>query len=242
ALARDFANRIARHTRDGWFSYDDPLRGAIGLCVDLRFLGLFETVAQFGLLGAANAGFDLSIAGAWHWVAHAVALHELRTLFPLVTASGDAGNTGEAAFIGAHADIGGGLILDERLQPIPDGDLSDVALNWMRWQALAAQVPLADLAPDDRTVTHPLLHDERNPVWRSLGSGDRMLQDATAPHTGLQGADPHLGEALRQRVEAFIRRADAAGVIAGTVDMQGYGAWLETERGLPGLDAAARQP
>ncbi|CAM3637477.1 DUF6531 domain-containing protein [Castellaniella denitrificans] len=246
ALARDFANRIARHTRDGWFSYDDPLRGTIGLCVDLRFLGLFDTVAQFGLLGAANAGFDLGIAGAWHWVAHAVALHELRALFPLVSAAGDAGNTVEAPFIGAHADIGGGLLLDERLRPIPDGDLSDVALNWMRWQALAALVPLAELAPDDRTVSSPLLHDERGPALRGLPPGDRTLQDAATRPIGPQGADPRLGDAQRRIVEAFIRRADvpdgSPGSVAGTVDMAAYGAWLEAERGLPGMAAAARRP
>jgi RHS repeat-associated protein len=245
ALARDFANRIARHTRDGWFSYDDPLRGTIGLCVDLRFLGLFDTVAQFGLLGAANAGFDLGIAGAWHWVAHAVALHELRALFPLVSAAGDAGNTVEAPFIGAHADIGGGLLLDERLRTIPDGDLSDVALNWMRWQALAALVPLAELAPDDRTVARPLLHDERDPALRLL-AGDRALQDAATRTIGPQGADARLGDAQRRIVEAFIRRADGAdggpGSVAGVVDMAAYGAWLEAERGLPGMAAPARRP
>ncbi|MHA3904518.1 phospholipase effector Tle1 domain-containing protein [Castellaniella sp. WN] len=245
ALARDFANRIARHTRDGWFSYDDPLRGTIGLCVDLRFLGLFDTVAQFGLLGAANAGFDLGIAGAWHWVAHAVALHELRTLFPLVSAAGDADNTVEAPFIGAHADIGGGLLLDERLRPIPDGDLSDVALNWMRWQALAALVPLSELAPDDRAVARPLLHDERGPALRLL-AGDRALQDAAARTIGPQGADARLGDAQRRIVEAFIRRTDGAdggsGSVAGSVDMAAYGAWLETERGLPGMAAPAQRP
>lgn len=236
ALARDFANRIARHTRNGWFSYDDPLRGTIGLCVNLRFLGLFDTVAQFGLLGAANAGFDLGIGGAWHWVAHAVALHELRALFPLVSAAGNTGNTVEAPFIGAHADIGGGLLLDEQMQPIADGDLSDVALNWMRWQALAALVPLAELAPEDRTVTHPLLHDERSPALRLL-KGDRPLQDAATQTIGPQGADPRLGDAQRRIVEAFIRRADGAdgnpGSVAGTVNMTAYGAWLEAELGLP---------
>jgi len=246
ALARDFANRVARHTRDGWFSYDDPLRGSIGLCVDLRFLGLFDTVAQFGLLGAANAGFDLGIAGAWHWVAHAVALHELRTLFPLVSAAGDTGNTVEAPFIGAHADIGGGLLLDERMQPIPDGDLSDVALNWMRWQALAALVPLAELAPADRTVSRPLLHDERTPALRGLPPGDRALQDATARTIGLQGADARLGDEQRRIVEAFIRRADGTGgdpaSVAGHVDMATYGAWLETALGLPGMAPPARRP
>jgi len=246
ALARDFANRIARHTRNGWFSYDDPLRGAIGLCVDLRFLGLFDTVAQFGLLGAANAGFDLGIAGAWHWVAHAVALHELRVLFPLVSAAGDTLNTVETPFIGAHADIGGGLLLDDQLRPVPDGDLSDVALNWMRWQAQAALVPLAEPAADDRTVTNPLLHDERSRTLRHLPPGDRMLQDAPLRTLGPQGGGPRLGDAQRRIMEAFIRRADSAAggpdAVAGTVDMAAYGAWLETTYGLPGMAGPARQP
>ena len=202
-------------------------------------------MAQFGLLGAANAGFDLSIAGAWHWVAHAVALHELRALFPLVSAAGDAGNTVEAPFIGAHADIGGGLLLDERQRPRPDGDLSDVALNWMRWQALAALVPLAELPADDRTVASPLLHDERGPALRLL-AGDRALQDAAARTIGPQGADARLGDTQRRIVEASIRRADTVdgdrGSVAGRVDMAAYGAWLEAELGLPGMAAPARQP
>lgn len=246
ALAREFANRIARQTRNGWFSYDDPLRGTIALCVDLRFLGLFDTVAQFGLLGAANAGFDLSVSGAWSWVAHAVALHELRSLFPLISAAdGQSGNTVEAPFIGAHADIGGGLLLDEDGQPAADGDLSDVALNWMRWQALAALVPLQPLADDDRQVSRPWLHDERIPAQRLL-PGDRDLQDAGTRRLSPQGADARLGAAQRALFETFIRRVSGwelqSGSVVGTVDMQGYGAWLEAQLGLPGMTAAPRQP
>lgn len=246
ALARDFANRIARQTRNGWFSYDDPLRGTIGLCVDLRFLGLFDTVAQFGLLGAANAGFDLGIGGAWSWVAHAVALHELRSLFPLVSAGSEgSANTVEAPFIGAHADIGGGLLLDEQGRPVDDGDLSDVALNWMRWQALAALLPLDPLAAADREVTRPWLHDARSPAQR-LAGGDRVIQDAQTRPLGPQGADSRLGAAQRAVFEAFIQRTAgwewSAGEVAGAVDMRGYGAWLESQLGLPGMADPPRQP
>lgn len=238
ALARDFANRVARQTRSGWFSYDDPLRGAIGLCVDLRFLGLFDTVAQFGLLGAANAGYELGIPDAWHWVAHAVALHEFRTLFPLVMATGGAPDQViEAPFIGAHADIGGGRVLDTPADPATLGDLSDVALNWMHWQALAARVPLAALAPEDQHVTNPLLHDERLPMTRILHDSDRSVQDAATQSLGLQRFDPRLGADQRQVFEAFIERIQlwqaAPGNVVGTVDMQGYGAWLQTALGLP---------
>ncbi|WP_170288502.1 hypothetical protein, partial [Castellaniella defragrans] len=72
------------------------------------------------------------------------------------------------------------------------------------------------------------------------------LQDAAARTLGPQGADPRLGDAQRRIVEAFIRRADAAadesGAVAGSVDMAAYGAWLEAERGLPGMAGPARRP
>ncbi|WP_323012018.1 phospholipase effector Tle1 domain-containing protein [Castellaniella sp.] len=235
ALARDFANRIAQQTRNGWFSYDDPLRGTIGLCVDLRFLGLFDTVAQFGLLGAANAGFDLGISDAWSRVAHAVATHEMRSLFPLVSAGG-MGNTTETPFIGAHADIGGGGLLDDTAQAASQGDLSDVALNWMYWQAAAALVPLRPLSADDQQITQPLLHDERMPAQRML-DGDRDLQDAQTRSLGPQGNHPRLGAGQRALFETFIQRIALwqlnAGNMVGTVDMQGYGAWLATQQNGP---------
>src|SRR3546814_9446333 len=76
-------------------------------------MGLFDTVAQFGLLGAQNANYELTIAAAWEWVAHAVALHERRWLFPLTSTDNGGGNIIEAPFIGAHADIGGGITVKE---------------------------------------------------------------------------------------------------------------------------------
>src|SRR3546814_13940027 len=71
-------------------------------------MGLFDTVAPFGLLGAQNANYDLTIAAAWEWVAHAVALHERRWLFPLTSTDNGGGNIIEAPIIGAHPHLGGG--------------------------------------------------------------------------------------------------------------------------------------
>src|SRR5690606_17694147 len=51
ALARHFGNRILQHTDNGLFSYLDTLRGRVSACIDLRFMGLFDTVAQFGPSG-----------------------------------------------------------------------------------------------------------------------------------------------------------------------------------------------
>lgn len=238
ALARHFANEIARYTRDGWFSYQDPLRGTISLCVDLRFMGLFETVAQFGLLGVNNALYDLSISAAWQWVAHAVAAHERRGAFPLVSADPQAHlNTVEAPFIGAHSDIGGGVLLDHDGQPKRQGDLSDVALAWMLWQARAASVSFSDLNAADSTVSQAILHDERSTASRLL-DGDRNIQDSQGlSNVSRQGQDTHLGDRQRQALEQYIQRVEnwriASGNQVGEVDMQGYGQWLESTLGLP---------
>src|SRR5690606_30154324 len=105
ALARHFGNLINQHTRNGLFSYRDASRPAVSACIDLRFMGLFDTVAQFGIAGSLDANYDLTIAPAWAWVAHAIALHERRWLYPLTIASDSGGyNIVEAPFIGAHAD------------------------------------------------------------------------------------------------------------------------------------------
>lgn len=238
ALARHFANEIAQYTRDGWFSYQDPLRGTISLCVDLRFMGLFETVAQFGLLGINNAAYDLSIASAWQWVAHAVAAHERRGSFPLVSADPQTHhNTVEVPFIGAHADIGGGVLLDDQGQADRLGDLSDVALAWMLWQARAASVNFNDLNAADRAVSQAILHDERSSASRLLDS-DRSIQDSRGLTTlSRQGQHAQLGESQRQALEQYIRRVEdwrfASGSEVGEVDMQGYRQWLESTLGLP---------
>lgn len=245
ALARHFANEIAQYTRDGWFSYQDPLRGTISLCVDLRFMGLFETVAQFGLLGINNSLYDLGISAAWQWVAHAVAAHERRLTFPLVSADPQAHhNTVEVPFIGAHADIGGGVLPHPDGPPAHRGDLSDVTLAWMLWQARAASVSFSELNSSDRTVSQAILHDERSTASRLLDT-DRGIQDSRGLSTASrQGQHAQLGESQRQALERYIQRAEgwrlASGNEVGEVDMQGYAQWLESTLGLPspslGLD------
>ncbi|MGB3288793.1 MAG: DUF2235 domain-containing protein [Burkholderiaceae bacterium] len=243
ALARHFGNLINQHTAAGLFSYTDALRGLVSACIDLRFMGLFDTVAQFGPAGLRLPNYDLTIAAAWQWVAHAVALHERRWLFPLTLAS-DAGgqNIVEAPFIGAHADIGGGALRGPDGQPTARGDLSDVALNWMLWQARATAVEFQPLPADDLAVTQAILHDERAPALRSVQDGDRRVDGAggSTRHT-YQDDHPRLGRQARADTETLIARHENwrshAGSEVGTVDMSGYAQWLQDELGWPALAA-----
>ncbi|CAM3809352.1 RHS repeat-associated protein [Kerstersia gyiorum] len=229
ALAQHFANQIAAHVRNQRFWAYDPLMGTVSACVDLRFMGLFDTVAQFGVNGRDNADYLLGASPAWQWIAHAVALNEHRYLFPLNSLAQGQGNLVEMPFIGAHADIGGGYLSRDT----PDatrGDLSDVALAWMHWQARAAGVPLAPLPEAQATVSQPLLHDERNVFYRKTGQ-DRPVRHADgSPWLHSQAEHPGLGATGRNEVEAFIERLPdwmhTPGSVVGSVDMAAYEQWL----------------
>src|SRR5690606_10376425 len=190
--------------------YRDASRPAVSACIDLRFMGLFDTVAEFGIAGSLNANYDLTIAPAWAWVAHAVALHERRWLFPLTIASDTEGyNIVEAPFIGAHADIGGGATRTDDGQSSVRGDLADVTLNWMLWQARAASLRFGTLAEGDREITNPILHDGRSSIARSLQNGDRRLNQADGSLL-LDYQDDHdgLGRAQRAATEPMIARPE----------------------------------
>ena len=232
ALARHFGNRVAQHTRDGRFWLQHPQYGTLSSCVDLRFMGLFDTVAQFNVLGAGNAAFDLSIAPAWKWVAHAVALHEHRWLFPLTSARGTqvGGNVVERAFVGAHADIGGGYLTRQASPGSTPGDLSQVALAWMHWQAKAAGVPLGE-GPSAGSVTQPIVHDERAAFTRTMQRGDRRVnQPDGSLWLNYQDHAPSMGAEVRQQVESLLARQSPqlprAPDAVGWVDMPRYTQWL----------------
>lgn len=237
ALARHFGNQVGQYVNQGLFEYQDKRYGNISACVDLRFMGLFDSVAQFGISGSQNHLYDLSINLAWDWVAHAVALHEHRWLFPLLIANDNgAYNVVEAPFIGAHSDIGGGVLPSNIGKPGSIGDLSKVALNWMVWQARAASLNFATISDDDTTINQPIIHDYRSQFIRSIQNGDRAIQSSSGkPMLNYQDHHAKFGQKTRQETEQLIQRApnwrSRAGVEVGTVDMDGYTEWLNEELG-----------
>jgi len=133
-------------------------------CVKIRFLGLFDTVAQIGVPNEFNYqfGYDLSVnVNLIGFTAHAVAQNEYRSLFPLTSISSmyDQGflltsvfgpaeyspdefmeisgcNYWEKPFAGAHSDIGGGYQNTRNL----------TALTWMISEGQAAGAPFKNLS------------------------------------------------------------------------------------------------
>jgi RHS repeat-associated protein len=232
ALAMHFGNMIAGRHHAGRFWTRDPAMGTVSACVDLRFMGLFDVVAQFGVLGSRNTDYNLAVSAEWRWVAHAVALNERRRLFPLSLPPEDNPNLVTAPFIGAHGDIGGGYLPRPAAPQTarPGGDLSDVALAWMLKQAERAGAAFLPPPAAFLRVDHPVLHDERGRRARRTDEDRPVLEGAGDTLMAAQGEHARYGEAARAQAEAFIRRVrdwtetDDSAVAA--VDMEGYRGWL----------------
>jgi uncharacterized protein (DUF2235 family) len=128
ALSMSFANEIASKVPG----------------VDIRFVGVFDVVAQFGLPGQhINAGHVVSLPANVKCCRHAMAMDESRALFPLTRLCGRDGGHDERLvelwFRGVHSDIGGGN---------GNRGLNWIALNWMFLNALRAGLPIRQEAID----------------------------------------------------------------------------------------------
>ena len=225
AQARDFANQLVGNYKNGWYEYSDKENAKHCQKVNMRFMGLFDTV-----LSTHTGSYQLRVPDAFQFVAHAVALNEYRggaVAFPSESILGVPASTErtrvERGFLGGHSDIGGSF---------PEGDLAKVALTWMVSQAKDAGVQMRD--PVTSVSGNPVLHDKStNLLFGSPKGGptetseDRQFRYMDG-QTSLQ----------RQAIVGGMRWADTrefisykAGPnnndsIAGTVDMKAYLAWL----------------
>jgi uncharacterized protein (DUF2235 family) len=123
ALAMSFANEIAAKM------HEQPV----------RFIGVFDVVAQFGLPGRfIQAGHVVSLPRNVECCRHAMALDESRAFFPLTRLCDNKGDHDdrlvELWFRGVHSDIGGGN---------GNRGMNWISLNWMFNQAKRANVPIA---------------------------------------------------------------------------------------------------
>lgn len=195
AMAREFSHRV------GDFRRSDDFRAEFGTCLSVlqRLLALFDTVLSVNAAEQSLRPLRMAVPPDVAVALHAVAMNEMRAAFPLESiaagASTLAADGGQAArpvpprgggepqrlergFVGAHSDIGGGYA---------DGDLSDLALMWMVQRAREAGVAMNELAPAQRQVTRPVVHDERRSAefrWTAQPFfGGRDVRFTTQPGT-----------------------------------------------------------
>jgi uncharacterized protein (DUF2235 family) len=103
----------------------------------VRFLGVFDIVAAFGIaidLGFSfnriNLGYKLGLSKAVKYCYHALALDESRKAFRPTRVR----NGCEVWFRGVHSDVGGGN---------ENHALNDISLRWMLRKAIASGLPMA---------------------------------------------------------------------------------------------------
>lgn len=178
AIGMIFANYVKSLVKDNLFSYQHTYTEknktkieTISTCVDLRFIGLFDTVPQFGPNGLTNPFYDYTASSEWGLITHAVALNEYRYLLPVTTYAG-APNVNEQGFLGNHSTMGGVFVPGDKTDaknPHPQkvfGDLSHLPLAWTYTQAQNMGVDLHDLHHYNQ-VEHNFLNEIKNPVMHN---------------------------------------------------------------------------
>lgn len=243
AMARDFSNQVADRLRKNTYAKS-------GACVSIRFMGLWDTVAQFGVSGNENDEWELSVPGEVNNAFQAVALNEYRFAFPGESILGGDGwgVRVEMGFIGSHADIGGGYA---------EGDLSDISLNWIYLQAARLGIKMRRLAHADTVVANPVIHNKELPdsspitterTWRTRSSNGKIISEPTQKKAVIDGMSYqgsldfisyYRGTTYVDPVDGIMKtisgaKKDAYGQpnIFGTVDIEKYSKWLEANYGL----------
>jgi len=158
----------------------------------IRFLGLFDVVASFGLPGNnLNVGWKLTLPPNVERCYHAMALDERRGNFPVTRIHPEKKSVTEddrlreVWFRGVHSDVGSSASVG----------LSSIALSWMFSRAALANLPLAG----SKVLEAQSLRDPDAPISRNfdilpdpqrkVGPGD-WVHDSVKPR-GNQGGVVH---------------------------------------------------
>ena len=163
AIALDFVNKVNRDgiQQDGKVVEAHP---------PIRFLGLFDTVAAFGvanlgfIFARANIGHDLDLPQNVRSCFHAMALDEKRPQFVVTRVKG----AYEVWFRGVHSDIGGGN---------GNEGLNNITLQWMAHKAAGVGISLAALDQEIGMPDAPIdpnFFDRLSVTWRSVPGQDRV--------------------------------------------------------------------
>ena len=165
--------------------------------INIKFLGLFDTVASVGsahssraLYGKENghhswAAMDLMFPSGIDKTVHLVAAHEVRGSFPITSIASMTGE--EIVFPGVHSDVGGGYAPTEQGKSVyvdtDTGKLSQIPLSVMYRKAVMAGVPLLlpsewqDDAIKEVMKVDPVLIRDFNSYRENTDIGGKYLRD-----------------------------------------------------------------
>ncbi|NCC38789.1 MAG: DUF2235 domain-containing protein [Gammaproteobacteria bacterium] len=176
ALALNFANLIASQ------GVRDRSGKVIKAVPRIRFLGLWDVVAAFGIpidigvpFSRINLGYRLKLSPSVVRCYHALALDERRQSYRPTRVDADArvdAQAHEVWFRGVHSDVGGGN---------ENSGLNDIAFYWMLCKAQANGLPIqsdklaaAAAGRDPEAEIRPASTDPIKNPHRQLRAGDRL--------------------------------------------------------------------
>lgn len=160
---------------------------------NIRFVGLWDTVASFGIPGnRINIGWQLILADRVKRCYHMMALDERRSAFPLTRVRGRGNQTigeprlQEVWFRGSHSDVGSWI----------NPPLNNISLCWLLKRAVADGLPMdADYIETSRQriqADAPISPNSGRKGPRQILAGDNVHESVKARGTidGIEHNDP----------------------------------------------------
>ena len=203
AIARMFVSRIERDFESIEFE-NKPLTEP----PTVRFLGLFDTVASFGIPWNANEGdFLPDIPEFVEHTYHAMALDETRETFGIERCFGNRTKITEVWFRGSHGDIGGNATYADRKKvEVSNLQRSDLALTWMLAKATACGLPFKERTEErmeQRSVEPPVTVRSEIVSIGKVGTLSRRIHLGDLVHHTLERSE------LTRGIDGiFLRRID----------------------------------
>lgn len=187
AIARMFVQRIAQDFRRLRDAQGQRLAGP----PPVRFVGLFDTVASFGIpWNDDDDNFAADIPSCVEHTFHAMALDETRETFGIERCLGNRDCITEVWFRGGHGDIGGNATYVDHLGERANRERSNIPLNWMLAKAQACGLPV----PDSVDAADGAVRDDGAPVTAQ----DEPIRIGNA---GTLSRRIHIGDLVHHSVE-----------------------------------------
>lgn len=164
----------------------------------VRFLGLFDTVASFGIPWTDyEHDFKVAIPYFVENTFHAMALDEFRESFGLERCLGNRESITEVWFRGGHGDIGGNATyVGDHGVETSNRERSDIPLRWMIRKARACGVPVEENSPDGAA-----LKIKEQVAWYEEAPVTAKKDSAKIGEVGTLSRRLHVGDLVHYSVE-----------------------------------------
>lgn len=172
------------------FSVDFRKEHAMAEKVEIKFVGVWDTVGSmglptsvFGFIKDKNLFYDHKIGGIVKTARHALSIDELRKDFEPTIWEPDTDkkvDLKQVWFAGVHSDVGGGYKPDKSGRV-----LSEIPMLWMKKEAEMQQLQFQQHinVPTDTLASK---HNEHKRIYKILGTHEREILSTTFIHVSVK--------------------------------------------------------